>query len=186
MDWTGLSEGVGATTGFGAKAGPGLGQGWAGSERGSLTSFLTFLSCFLQHLQALADYFFQAYVLYFEEKPKTRTRPVKWTPKVDLHSSHVGEGRDHPLKGGHRVLWCSPRNRKEMQAEPRAPQLTENVFAQALKLGVLEHVLVQFRCPDKEKYSQSRHSHGIPIVYQALGYASVSCDPPGLAHGKAQ
>lgn len=31
-----------------------------------------------------------------------------------------------------------------MQAEPRAPQLTENVFAQALELGVLEHILVQF------------------------------------------
>lgn len=35
------------------------------------------------------------------------------------------------------------------------PQLTENVFAQALELRVLEHILVQFRCPDKEKYSES-------------------------------
>lgn len=46
-----------------------------------------------------------------------------------------------------------------MQAEPRAPQLTENVFAQALELGVLEHVLVQFGCPDKETCSQPISSH---------------------------
>lgn len=45
--------------------------------------------------------------------------------------------------------------RKGIQAEPRILPLTENVFAQTLQLGVLEHVLVQFRCPDKEKNSQS-------------------------------
>lgn len=45
--------------------------------------------------------------------------------------------------------------RKETHAEPRSPRLTENVFAQTVQLGVLEHILVQFRCPDKEKNSQS-------------------------------
>lgn len=60
------------------------GLGWIG--RGSLTSFLTSLSCFLQHLHALADHFFQAYVLNFEEKPDTNT-PSQWTPKVNLHCS---------------------------------------------------------------------------------------------------
>ena len=75
-----------AIPGFRAKAGPGVkqglvrsdsgdgeegvGEGWGG---GSLTSFLTFLPCFLQHLHTLADYFFQSYVLDFGEKPKTPT-----------------------------------------------------------------------------------------------------------------
>lgn len=52
-----------------------------------------------------------------------------------------------------------------MQAEPRVPQLTENVFAQTIQLGVLKHVLVQFRCPDKEKNSQSMsflNTHCVP------------------------
>ena len=73
-----------------------------------------------------------------------------------------------------------------MQAEPRPPQLTENVFAQALQLGVLEDILVQFRCPDKKKCSQSTSSHRMLIVCPALGWASGNRDPPGLAHTGAQ
>lgn len=42
---------------------------WVGA--GLLTSFLTSLPCFLQHLHTLTVHFFQAYVLYFGERSET-------------------------------------------------------------------------------------------------------------------
>lgn len=69
-----------------------------------------------------------------------------------------------------------------LNQEPPTPQLTENVFAQALQLRVLKNILVQFRCPDKEKCRQSVSFHLTLIVCLALGWALGSHDCPDLAH----
>lgn len=51
------------------RAEPEVKQAEVRSERGLLTSFLTFLPCFL-HLHTLTDHFFQSYVLNFGGKKK--------------------------------------------------------------------------------------------------------------------
>lgn len=72
-------------------------QGWVGSERGSLTSFFTLLSCFLQHLHALVDHVFQSYVLDFG--PKTPTCIVNGCPRCAPPLTLCWGGIRPPLEG---------------------------------------------------------------------------------------